>query len=197
MTEPHKRARRHPKYKRAYPVRNGSVYDRVLRDRGDVTLWISEAAITAWQSPPGGRRGGQQKYSDIAIQTDRKNKRHFPHPPPLYHRTHGRCSATDFPQDPQHHCSASSQSGQRCSCGQVRMCPQERCDVSGRKPNGSQAAHVPWRWRAETDALAHWMHQPLRQAGRDGSTGGSHDGRLPPPATECQRYGVVYGLSHE
>ena len=47
MAEPHKRARRHPKYKTAYRVRNWPVYDRALRDRGDVTLWISEAAITA------------------------------------------------------------------------------------------------------------------------------------------------------
>ena len=69
MAEPHKRARRHPKYKTAYRVRNWPAVDRALRARGDVTLWISEAAITAWRSPPDGRRGGQQKYSDMAIQT--------------------------------------------------------------------------------------------------------------------------------
>jgi hypothetical protein len=46
---------------------------------------------------------------------DRKNKRHFPHPPP-----DGRCSATDFPQDPQHHCSAISQSGHILTDSQAR-----------------------------------------------------------------------------
>ena len=69
MAEPHKRVRRHPKYKTAYRVRNWPVYDRALRDRGDVTIWLSEEAIAAWLLPPGGRRGGQQKYSDLAIQT--------------------------------------------------------------------------------------------------------------------------------
>ena len=69
MAEPHKRARRHPKYKKDYQVRSWPVYDRALRERGDVTLWISEAAIAAWRSPPSGWRGGQQQYSDLAIQT--------------------------------------------------------------------------------------------------------------------------------
>jgi hypothetical protein len=41
MTEPHKRTHRHPKYKTAYRVKNWSDYDKSLRDRGDITLWIS------------------------------------------------------------------------------------------------------------------------------------------------------------
>jgi hypothetical protein len=41
MTEPHKRAYRHPKYKTAYRVKNWPDYDKSLRDRGDITLWIS------------------------------------------------------------------------------------------------------------------------------------------------------------
>ena len=69
MAELHKRARRHPKYKTAYHVRNWPSYDQTLRARGDVTLWLSEAVITHWRAPPSGRRGGQQKYSDLAIQT--------------------------------------------------------------------------------------------------------------------------------
>jgi putative transposase len=45
MTEPHKRANRHPKDKTAYRVKNWSEYDQSLRDRGDLTLWISQDAI--------------------------------------------------------------------------------------------------------------------------------------------------------
>jgi hypothetical protein len=69
MTEPHKRARRHPKYKTQYRVRNWPEYDKSLRARGDVTLWISQDACDAWTPSPVGNRGGQRLYSDIAIQT--------------------------------------------------------------------------------------------------------------------------------
>jgi hypothetical protein len=34
-----------PKYKRKYRVRNWAAYERGLRDRGDVTVWLSEEAI--------------------------------------------------------------------------------------------------------------------------------------------------------
>ena len=69
MTEPHKRSRRHPKYKTAYRVRNWPEYEKALRARGDVTVWISEEARDAWTPSPAGNRGGQRLYSDIAVQT--------------------------------------------------------------------------------------------------------------------------------
>jgi hypothetical protein len=69
MTEPHKRAHRHPKYKTAYRVSNWPKYDQALRDRGDITLWIRQAAIDAWTAPKTGRRGAQPVYADIAIET--------------------------------------------------------------------------------------------------------------------------------
>jgi hypothetical protein len=47
-----------PKYKRKYRVRNWAAYERGLRDRGDVTVWLSQEAIEAWTPPPTGRRGG-------------------------------------------------------------------------------------------------------------------------------------------
>ncbi len=47
MAEPHKRARRHPKYKTTYRVRSWPAYDRALRNRGDATLRISEKDIAA------------------------------------------------------------------------------------------------------------------------------------------------------
>ena len=69
MTEPHKRAHRHPKYKTAYRVKNWADYDKSLRDRGDITLWISQEAIDAWMAPKNGKRGAQPIYADIAIET--------------------------------------------------------------------------------------------------------------------------------
>jgi hypothetical protein len=51
MTEPHKRPYRHPKYKTAYRINNGREYEQSLRDRGDVTRWISQDAIDAWTPP--------------------------------------------------------------------------------------------------------------------------------------------------
>jgi hypothetical protein len=69
MTEPHKRPHRHPKYKPAYCVKNWRQYDKSLRDRGDITLWLSPDAINAWTPPMTGKRGAQPVYSDLAIET--------------------------------------------------------------------------------------------------------------------------------
>ncbi len=69
MPEAHKRANRHPKYKTAYRVTNWPEYDKALRDRGDVTLWLSHEAIDAWTASKTGKRGGQPVYSDLAIET--------------------------------------------------------------------------------------------------------------------------------
>src|SRR5215470_17468248 len=69
MTEPHKRPHRHPKYKTAYRVKNWRAYDQSLRDRGDLTLWISQDAIDAWTPPQTGKRGAQPLYADVAIET--------------------------------------------------------------------------------------------------------------------------------
>jgi hypothetical protein len=69
MTEPHKRAKRHPKYKTAYRVKNWREYDQSLRNRGNIMLWISPDAIDAWTPPMTGKRGAQPVYSAIAIET--------------------------------------------------------------------------------------------------------------------------------
>ncbi len=63
------RSRIHPKYKTKYRVSNWAEYDRALVQRGDITLWISEDAITSWKPAPTGRRGAQKKFSDLAIET--------------------------------------------------------------------------------------------------------------------------------
>ncbi|MCP4901590.1 MAG: IS5 family transposase, partial [bacterium] len=63
------KSRVHPKYKTKYRVSNWPEYDRALVERGDITLWISEEAISSWKPAQSGRRGGQRKFSDQAIET--------------------------------------------------------------------------------------------------------------------------------
>jgi IS5 family transposase len=59
----------HPKFKTKYRVGNWPDYDQSLVNRGDITLWISAEAIDAWIPSSSGRRGGQRKFSDHAIET--------------------------------------------------------------------------------------------------------------------------------
>ena len=59
----------YPTYKTKYRVANWASYDRALVGRGDVTLWVSPEAIATWEPLSVGTRGGQQKYSDVAIET--------------------------------------------------------------------------------------------------------------------------------
>jgi len=63
------KSRVHPRYKTRYRVGNWAEYDRALVQRGDITLWISSDAIDSWTRLPSGKRGGQRKYSDLAIET--------------------------------------------------------------------------------------------------------------------------------
>ena len=64
-----KSSRVNREYKTEYRVRNWREYERGLRSRGDVTIWLSEAAIAAWTPPKNGLRGGQRRYSNLAILT--------------------------------------------------------------------------------------------------------------------------------
>ena len=59
----------HPTYKTKYRVANWPVYNQALVRRGDVTVWVSSEAIAAWTPRRSGRRGGQRRYSDLAIET--------------------------------------------------------------------------------------------------------------------------------
>ena len=63
------KSRVHPTYKKKYRVRNWASYDRALVRRGDLTIWLSPAAIAAWEPDGTGTRGAQRKYSDLAIET--------------------------------------------------------------------------------------------------------------------------------
>ena len=59
----------HPTYKTKYRVANWPAYNRALVRRGNVTVWVSSEAIAAWTPRRSGRRGGQRRYSDLAIET--------------------------------------------------------------------------------------------------------------------------------
>src|ERR1700761_5040184 len=61
--------RRHhiPKQKRK--VTNWPAYDASLRQRGSLTVWVTDEAIAAWRAAPRTTRGGQAWYSPLAILT--------------------------------------------------------------------------------------------------------------------------------
>ena len=63
------KSRVHPRYKTKYRVANWAAYNQALVRRGDVTVWVSSEAIAAWTPGRSGRRGGQRRYSDLAIET--------------------------------------------------------------------------------------------------------------------------------
>jgi hypothetical protein len=61
--------RRQYKYaKSPYRIRNWPEYEAGLRNRGDLTVWLSDAALDAWRAPASGKTGGQRTYSDLAIE---------------------------------------------------------------------------------------------------------------------------------
>ena len=64
-----KSSRVNRQYKKKYRIRNWREYERGLRSRGDVTIWLSEDAIAAWVAPKNGLRGGQRRYSNLAVRT--------------------------------------------------------------------------------------------------------------------------------
>src|ERR687886_2721094 len=64
----HHAARRHRIPQARYRVRNWRDYEAGLKRRGDLTLWLDEAAIAGWQAPRRSTPGGQAWYSDAAIE---------------------------------------------------------------------------------------------------------------------------------
>ena len=64
----HNAARRHRIPKARYRVRNWRAYEAGLKRRGDLTLWLDEAAVAGWQAPRRTTPGGQALYSDVAIE---------------------------------------------------------------------------------------------------------------------------------
>jgi hypothetical protein len=66
---PHKfnAARRHKFAKTRYRVTNWPEYNESLRQRGDLTIWVTDEALRQWLAPRRTTRGGQPIYSDMAI----------------------------------------------------------------------------------------------------------------------------------
>src|SRR4051812_12642121 len=62
-------AGRHHIPRQQHKVTNWPAYDASLRQRGSLTIWFTEAAITAWAAEPRTTRGGQPWYSELAILT--------------------------------------------------------------------------------------------------------------------------------
>src|SRR3954462_13664745 len=56
-----------PRQKRK--VTNWPAYDASLRQRGSLTVWVTEEAIASWRAEPRMTRGGQPWYSELAILT--------------------------------------------------------------------------------------------------------------------------------
>ncbi|MFA3919299.1 IS5 family transposase [Ruegeria hyattellae] len=61
-------ARRDKFEKAKYWVTNCSEYNESLRRRGDVTIWVADDVVQKWRSPRRKTRGGQSRYSDLAIE---------------------------------------------------------------------------------------------------------------------------------
>jgi heme-degrading monooxygenase HmoA len=61
--------RRHHIPRARYKVTNWSAYEAGLRQRGSLTIWFSEEAVAAWRAAPRTTPGGQERYSDLAIET--------------------------------------------------------------------------------------------------------------------------------
>ena len=61
---PHKfnAARRHKFDKAQYRVINWAEDNESLRQRGDLTIWVSEEAQSVWSAPRRTSRGGQRRY---------------------------------------------------------------------------------------------------------------------------------------
>jgi len=55
--------------KQRHRVTNWAAYDIALRQRGSLTVWFTEGAIAAWKAGPRATRGGQPRYSALAITT--------------------------------------------------------------------------------------------------------------------------------
>ena len=47
---------------------NWTEYNEGLRRRGDLTVWISEETLGMWSAARRTTRGGQPRYSDLAIE---------------------------------------------------------------------------------------------------------------------------------
>src|SRR5687767_3991191 len=58
------------KKKATYRIRNWKEYNRALKQRGSLTIWVSQEATENWMTEEkSGQRGASDKYTDLAIET--------------------------------------------------------------------------------------------------------------------------------
>lgn len=69
MPYKHSESRSHKCTKPKFKVTNWREYNDSLRQRGDITIWFTQAAINEWRPEKTGARGRPQEYSDHAIET--------------------------------------------------------------------------------------------------------------------------------
>ena len=62
-------AGRHHIPRQKHKVTNWAAYDASLRQRGSLTVWFTDEALTGWAAEPRTTRGGQPWYSPLAILT--------------------------------------------------------------------------------------------------------------------------------
>ena len=65
----HNASRRRHIEKTKFRVTNWAEYEAGLRLRGSLTLWLTPEARSKWYDPRRKTRGGQHRYSDLAIDT--------------------------------------------------------------------------------------------------------------------------------
>jgi DDE family transposase len=61
--------RRHRIPKQRHRVTNWAAYEAGLRARGSLTVWFTAEAVEAWRAEPRTGRGGQARYSALAVTT--------------------------------------------------------------------------------------------------------------------------------
>jgi hypothetical protein len=61
--------RRHRIAKQRHRATNFAAYDAALRQLGSLTVWFTDTAVAAWKAELRTARGGQPRYSDLAIAT--------------------------------------------------------------------------------------------------------------------------------
>jgi hypothetical protein len=61
--------RRHRIPKQRHRVTNWAAYEAGLRARGGLTVWFTAEAVEAWRAEPRTGRGGQARYSALAVTT--------------------------------------------------------------------------------------------------------------------------------
>ena len=64
----HNAFHRHRIPRACYRVTNWPAYEAGLRRRGDLTLWLDDAALAGWAAPKRSSPGGQPLYSELAIE---------------------------------------------------------------------------------------------------------------------------------